>query len=312
MMRKHDRPSLIIRLPNWVGDVIMALPALQSLQQSGIELLLFGKPWANDLLAATGMKVISIEKSFWKTTHIMSNVTNCSKAVLLPNSMSSALMTYFAGKATIGYKTYVRYPFLKNCISKQPSLHEVQYFWNIAHLAGQYWFPELLRATSRAIPPKINLPCSSSAIATAHRVLNTTEIKKPFWIICPFAHGTGKNGASKIWPHWRALSEHLSQHQLIVCPGKNEEELCAELVPEATVLSGLNLSEYAAVLAEADCVIANDSGPMHIAAAVGTRTLGIFGVSDPNRTGPWGSESIGSKNKWPTLSEVLEKLQDLR
>ena len=56
MMRKHDHPSLIIRLPNWVGDVIMALPALQSLQQSGIELLLFGKPWANDLLAATGMK----------------------------------------------------------------------------------------------------------------------------------------------------------------------------------------------------------------------------------------------------------------
>lgn len=310
MMQKSSHPSLIIRLPNWVGDVIMALPALQSLQQADIELLLFGKHWANDLLAATGMKVTSIDKSFWKTTHIMSKVTDCNKALLLTNHISSALMAYFAGKAAIGYKTYGRYPFLEICISKKSSLHEVQYFWNIAHTAGQYWFPELLSAYS-VLPPKINLPCSSSAIATAQHVLNIHQIKQPFWIVCPFAHGTGKDGASKIWPHWRELSVHLNHRQLVVCPAKNEEALCAELAPGATVLSGLNLGEYAAVLAEAEFVVANDSGPMHIAAAVGTRTLGIFGVTDPKRTGPWGGESIGEKDMWPTLSEVLEKLADL-
>jgi heptosyltransferase-2 len=128
-------------------------------------------------------------------------------------------------------------------------------------------------------------------------------------VLCPFAHGTGKNNVSKIWPHWCALSRELSQdHTLIVCPGKNEEHLCAELVPEATVIADLNLSEYAALLSMSQGVIANDSGPMHLASAVGAKTLGIFGVSEPKRTSPWGGDSIGDQNGWPTLLQVQDKI----
>ncbi len=56
--------------------------------------------------------------------------------------------------------------------------------------------------------------------------------------------------------------------QLVVCPNTKEEMLCSQLVPDAVVLPGLNLAQYAAVLQKASGVIANDSGPMHLASFV--------------------------------------------
>jgi heptosyltransferase-2 len=296
------KATLIVRLPNWVGDVVMALPALQAMQQSGIELFLHGKPWASDLLAATGMSILPLSKSFWQTTKLLAGAKSSDKALLLTNNFSSALMTRLAGITTVGYKTYNRGLLLKTSITKQPAQHEVQYFWDIARFASQYWFPTL--QWPKKIPSRVTLPLSPAFIAAAKQILHQAKIDKPFWVLCPFAHGTGKDGKSKMWPHWRELSAKL-QHQLVVCPGKSEEKLCAELVPEATILPGLNLGEYAAVLAAAERVIANDSGPMHIAAAVGSNTLGIFGVTDPHRTQPWGADYIGSIGHWPSVFEVM-------
>lgn len=306
LVRENTHPSLIVRLPNWVGDVIMSLPALQAMQQSGIELFLCGKPWVNDLLAATGMHLFSLSNKFWPSTKKIAEMGGHKKSLLFTNSFSSALMTRLAGKATIGYKTDGRGLLLKASISKSPAQHEVQYFWDIAQFASQHWFPSL--PWPDQIPERVSLPLTNSSISRAKETLHAAKIHAPFWVVCPFAHGTGKCGISKIWPHWRELSTQLHSHQLVVCPGKNEEQLCSELVPEARVLSGLNLSEYAAILATAEQVIANDSGPMHIAAAVGTSTLGIFGATEPHRSRPWGADYIGSLGKWPTLSEALSAL----
>jgi len=305
----QTNPSLIVRLPNWVGDVVMALPALQTMHEMGIELFLLGKPWAIDLLAALDMNILSLTSNFWQTRKKIAAIVNTDKALLLTNSFSSALLTFLAGKAPIGYKTDSRQVLLKSSLSKQHALHEVQYFWNIAQFASQYWYPSLkwLKRT----PDKITLPLCPVATASAKQRLFDANIEKSFWVLCPFAHGTGKDGKSKIWPHWPELSSLLKQQNIVVCPGKNEEAMCSGLAPGATVLSGLNLSEYAAILASADFVIANDSGPMHIAAAVGANTLGIFGASDPNRSRPWGANYIGELGRWPTVSEVQNKLHQL-
>jgi len=300
---KQAQSSLIVRLPNWVGDVVMALPALQAMQQLGIELLLYGKPWAKDLLAGTDMTFVPISNTFWETTKKMAKMVEHDKVLLLTNSFSSALMGRLARKNTIGYKADNRQLLLKASLSKQPDLHEVEYFWNIARFASRYWFPTL--TWPEKIPDKIQLPVSAASAANAKQVLKTMNINKPFWVLCPFAHGKGKKGQSKRWPHWRELSAKLHQYQLVVCPGKNDEALCAELVPEATVLAGLNLGDYAAVLASAEKVIANDSGPMHIAAAVGADTVGIFGATEPRRTRPWGANYVGSLGQWPDLAELI-------
>ncbi len=284
----------------------MALPALQAMQAAGIELFLFGKPWANDLLASTNLTIFSLDHHFWQTVKTMSAIKSVDKALLLTNSFSSALMAFFAGKKTIGYKTDGRKWLLNASITKPLALHEVQYFWDISLFASQFWFPQLQCLES--IPTIINLPLNPAATVNAKNHLAKAKIVDPFYVLCPFAHGTGKDGKSKIWPHWSEFSAGLNQKQLIVCPGKSEEMLCSKLVPEATALSGLKLDEYAAILAMAKQVIANDSGPMHIAAAVGTNTLGIFGVSDPRRSHPWGADYIGTLGHWPTALDVLNKI----
>lgn len=299
--------SLIVRLPNWVGDVIMALPALQALQQGGVQLKVLGKPWIQDLLSATDLALFSLADGFWQNKKKMAAITASHRALLFTNSFSSALMSFLAGKASIGYPTDGRQCFLKAGPVKLPHQHEVDYFWRLAQFAAQYWFPALTWPSQ--IPEKITLPIGLDAISRAKQALQNAKINEPFWVLCPFAHGKGAVGASKIWPHWYELSEYLQQeHRLVVCPGEREVSLCASLVPKASILPGLGLSEYAAILSMAERVIANDSGPMHLAAAVGAETLGIFGATDPVRTHPWGAAYIGQYWHWPTCSEVLGAL----
>jgi heptosyltransferase-2 len=302
-MTEPDELSLIVRLPNWVGDVIMALPALEAMKQLGVKLQLFGKPWAKPLLAGTGLDVFPITDSFWRNTFAMHQLRTYQKTLLLTNSISSAVMSYLAGKKTIGYKNDFRELLLKRSLAKPSHHHEVQHFWNMAQFACQYWFPNI--EWPKTIPSQLTLPIRPQSSAKAHQILQQADIKGTFWVLCPFAQGKGAHGQSKIWPHWQALSTRLNEHPLVVCPGKNEEIQCASLMPKATILSGLNLEEYAAVLAKAEQVIANDSGPMHLSAAVNKKTLGIFGVTDPKRTHPWGGDYIGSSDRWPTLDEVL-------
>lgn len=297
--------TLIVRLPNWVGDVVMALPALQALQHSGLTLHLIGKPWIKDLLVGTGLNLISLPNGFWHSIKTLMRLDS-SNMLLMTNSFSSAFMARLAGKKIIGYKTDGRSLLLHAGMVKKEGQHEVQYFWDIAGFTLQTWFKGL--KWPKKLPKKISLPLCMTTQVTVKSKLKRANIHSPFWVICPFAHGKNQQGESKIWPHWSDLIQHLSSNVLVVCPGKNEASLCGQWGNSVTVLPELNLQEYAAVLSQADKVIANDSGPMHLASAVGADTLGIFGVSDPHRTRPWGCDYIGGKDQWPSLSVVLKRI----
>ena len=72
------------------------------------------------------------------------------------------------------------------------------------------------------------------------------------------------------------------------------------------VLPESDVGTFAAVLAGAQLVVANDSGSGHLAAAVGARLISVFGVTEPERTRPWGINAtlIGSSGGWPAYAEV--------
>ena len=79
--------------------------------------------------------------------------------------------------------------------------------------------------------------------------------------------------------------------------GPGEEEIGRRVsdssaVPVPVIGADLDPVELAAVLARSRAVVANDSGPMHLAAAVGTPVVALFGPTDPGRTGPRGSASV--------------------
>ncbi len=95
--------------------------------------------------------------------------------------------------------------------------------------------------------------------------------------------GAGK--PNKIWPHMRALAERLGARALVVW-GPGEQVLAQSL--GARMAPPTNLRELAFLLKSAQVVIGGDTGPLHLAAALGTKVIGLYGPTDPRRNGPYG------------------------
>lgn len=304
---------ILIRLPNWVGDVIMSLPALAALHALGFELHLLGKPWIADLLAAFPAKTYLLPRrnhSIISTIRVIRTIP-AQNAIVLPNSFSAALTLYCAGKTILGYAGNWRTLLLQHPLTKTTGIHEVEYFWKIAQQAAATW--ALKASWPNSIPSSITLPVNAQSICLSEKILAQNHIDTPYIVLCPFAVGRTKQGESKIWPYWLILCQALTQKgfRCIVCPTPSELPQCALLVPQAHVLTNVDLHTYAAILKNARFVIANDSGPMHIAAAVGAPTLGIFGTSNPSRTFPWGAHYIGKQGQWPSIDQVLDTFYNL-
>ncbi len=105
----------------------------------------------------------------------------------------------------------------------------------------------------------------------------------------------GTNWATKRWPveKFARLVAPLKQRfglEVIIAGGVDVEELAVR-IPEARNLVGkTNLRQLVALLDRADLVVANDSGPMHIAAALGRPLVTMYGPTNPVRTGPYGRD----------------------
>ncbi len=305
---------LAIRLPNWVGDVVMALPTIVQLQRSGFVLRLLGRGWASELLAGLNLPVTPIPEGIIAGSRVIRTIKT-RYGVLLTNSLSSALSMRLAGVRAIGYRTDGRAMLLQRTLRKDIGLHEVEYFCALGKAAVDRWgAPESI--WPMAPPEHIELPLSNTHRVAAAIALAKARINGPYTICCPLAVGTAQ-GQSKMWPLFGKFCEALAAmgKTILICPGPGEEHLCADFQPFAKVLPKISLGAYAALLAAAEMVVANDSGPMHIAAALGAPVLGIFGRSDPRRTYPWGGQFVGTADDWPDLDTVLSacfKMQDRR
>lgn len=100
--------------------------------------------------------------------------------------------------------------------------------------------------------------------------------------------GAGK--ANKLWPveRFRELARHIGSRALAVW-GPGERELAE--ATGARVAPPTNLRELAGILQTAAVVIGGDTGPLHLAAALGTKVIGLYGPTDPRRNGPYGQLS---------------------
>lgn len=298
-----DGLPLAIRLPNWVGDVCMALPTLLALRKAGFAPRCLGRGWAGPLLSGSDITWTGSARGVSAEAAVL-RATSAKHGLLFTNSLGTALAMRLAGIGAVGYRGEGRSLLLRRALRKEPGPHEVEHFWALGAACCQLWMPT---APWDDKPPRIPaLTLSAAQHEQAAAALVRQGINDSFIALCPLAVGSTA-GLSKVWPHWRELARHLHVvgHRLVTCPGPGEVDACAAAAPEATILPGLDLGVYAAVLARSCQVLANDSGPMHLAAAVGAPVLGIFGPGDPHRTGPWGGSFLGGDGRWPTLHEVL-------
>lgn len=212
------------------------------------------------------------------------------EAWLLPNSFRSALVPFLAGiPDRIGYATDGRASLLTRPIPRPPADD---------HQLRDY--DPLLR--SRGIepdpgPPRLAIPPEAARRADAALLRSAGEADAPFVVLAPGAAFSW----TKRWPPDRfgRLARELRDRGLApaVAIGPGEEELARAVsdaagIPIPVFGEELDPVELAAALARARVVVTNDSGPMHLAAAVGTPVVALFGPTDPGRTGPTGSPSV--------------------
>ena len=301
--------KLVVRLPNWVGDACMALPALTALAERGIELHVVGKGWAGDLLSGHGWPVSKLPAGLRAAAGAVRSV-GIERGLLLTNSFGSALHFRLAGVRAVGYRSDGRTLLLGRGVPKPADgHHEVRAFWRLAQEVAVWLALPPLPAEP---PASLGLRLSDATRGVAAAALEKAGVHSPFVLLCPLAAGT-IGGRSKVWPAFPQLARLLQERDLplVACPGPGEEAACAEALPGARLLPGLGLAAYAAVCSRALITVANDSGPMHLAAAVDAPVVGVFGVSDTVRTRPWSlsGSTVGGVAGWPSAAEVVKQLQ---
>ncbi|WP_372798063.1 lipopolysaccharide heptosyltransferase II [Pontiella sp.] len=270
---------LIIGL-NWIGDAIMSMPAIQACRHENLD-------------AHIGILVKPYLKPFWEMHGVPDQILTLDtmsgaireireygfeKACILPNSFRSALIPMLAGvQQRIGFRGDHRRLMLTKVVPVPGGHQANEYFPLVAPKSA-----DLVREL-----PELQIP---------EEAFQTLEEKFPtlgnYVVLMPGA----ARGASKMWPldHFEALARQLlndTNHRIIFAGGGGDADACEELEGRlgdrtTSVAGKTSLKEWAALLKNADLAVANDSGGMHLAGAVGTPVIGIYGLTDPDKTGP--------------------------
>lgn len=302
---------LLVRLRNWVGDVVLGLPALQLLAAQGHALQLVGPRWAADLLAGHDWPVhphpgtLRTRVAAWQQLHhqalaVDEGFDQRLNTLVLTHSFSSALETRLAGLRTLGYATDARRLLLGRALPFDAQRHALRVYWDLAcHLIGQ----------PQPLPTRIGLRTTPAHQAQADALLARSRVRPGFIVICPFTGGFYEK-QDKAWPQFPAYVRGLQElgRDVLVCPGPGEEGAAAWLYPGATALPHLGLGAYGGVLRRAALVVANDTGPAHLAAAVDAPVLSVLGPTPPGLWAPWGPsvQALRHWPHWPTVQEVLQ------
>lgn len=312
---RHVPSRLIVRLPNHLGDACMALPALDLLAAQGHQLTLLGRGWSRSLFAAYAWPVASVG-AFWPTVRTLRALKNDGAAasgaganatqaqgLLLTNSFGSALQFRLAGVPAAGYARDGRTPLLRTAVpvpaAWRSGMHMVEYYLTLAAtITGA-------RATA---PRQLALRLTPAAHAHAQATLAAAAVQGDYVVLCPAAVGLHR-GQVKAWTGYGRLAEDLRARGLTVLasPGPGETAAVQAAVPGTRVLPELGVDVFAALLSGARLVVANDSGAGHVAAAVNAPLLSVIGVTEPQKTRPWGPRAalVGSESGWPDYAEVL-------
>jgi heptosyltransferase-2 len=288
--------KVIVRAPNWVGDCVLAVPALRSLRrgfpQAGVWVA--ARAGTEELFAVSGLAdgtIILPEDRGWRGLRLAAGKVregSFDVGLLLTNSFGSALLFYFSGiPERWGYAADGRSLLLTKAVHRSQASaprHHVHYYLDL--VAGPV--PETL-----APELKIGLPETDREAARVRLERLGVALSRPIVTICPGA----SYGPAKRWPAERfAAASALIQERHgaeIVIVGSAAEAGIAEAVRKGMrrrphILTGLtSLRELMGVIAWSTLLIANDTGPMHLANALGVPVVGIFGPTDPAVTGPF-------------------------
>jgi heptosyltransferase-2 len=296
---------LLVRLCNWVGEVVLSLPALQRLAATGYELHLYGKGWASALFESAGWPVTvrrgGLKCSIMQLRRLRRDFDSAPPALLMTSSFASALEMRLAGFAPSGYAREGRSLLLRSAWTRSSFAHAAESYW---HLASRFLGAEEPLPASWRWTPSDAQRAQARALLIRHGLA-----PQSFVVFCPFS-GPDDRGQRKVWPGFKALRAALDAANVpvVICPGPGEEAAAANLSAKAICLPGVDLGVYGALFELARGVVANDTGPGHLAAAAGARLISIYG---PHADAAW--TPVGPRvrffhdaSNWPSVDCVAE------
>ena len=320
MVKIEKIKRVVVRGTNWVGDAAMSVPALRELRRvlpdahitlstrKNLAGLFEEADFLDDVLiyerGKNAFQTVRQNARIWRERQF-------DLAVLFPNSFESALAAKLGKtKNRIGYKTDNR-GFLLTHVLNVPEWkserHEVFYYLNvIAELEKTlYGKTEVFERE-----PDISLIVSEQRKAASRKFLleNGVDFNRKIIAFCPGS----TNSRAKRWgaEKYAALADLLGESANVLLVGAPDElQVSAEVIKNANSKSILltgktTLSELAAILSLADLLVTNDTGPAHIAPAVGTKTVVIFGPTIPATTRPF-SELAEVVRKPPSCAPCM-------
>src|SRR5581483_7820619 len=191
------------------------------------------------------------------------------QAIVLPNTWKAALVPFFADvPLRSGYVGESRYGLLNLLYRKKPGTAMPAHYAALAEAPGK--------------EEKAPLP-APRLLVSAHEQRKAQEkfgIAPPYAVLCPGA----EYGPAKRWPYFAGLAAELSL-PVVVLGGPGDRE-ASQGIGGKNLTGETTLEEALALLAGAACVVTNDSGLMHAAAALGRPQVALFGSSSPEHTPP--------------------------
>lgn len=294
---------IVVRLPNWVGDAVMALPAVLALGSAlpEAEWLLLGGARTRPLFEGLDEPFrllpplparASRPREFLHVTAMLRR-EHASAALLLPPSFSSVLMAIAAGIPIRAGMPGDSRSLLLNLRGAPPSRarHMRAQYHALATLLLNRLAPGRSLSPPDEEPARVALRPREIAWATAWRAEHALDPSRTV-ALAPGA----SYGPTKRWPEERflALARDLlaSGRHVLWIGGDDERTACRRLAEAAgggAVAAGeVSLRGSVALLAGLSAAVANDSGAMHLAQAAGTPVVGVFGSTEPEWTGPVG------------------------
>jgi len=296
-LHEQDFHNILLWMPNWIGDVILVMPALNALRQKfpHSRITAVAKAPQDQLLLAhpavdTVMQIPSgPDKGFLAGLRFALRLRKYQfdLGVVFPNSFHSGFLLSVAGaKNRLGYDTDGREVFLTHAV-KVTSLakkteYRVDYFFNL--LSALKLDPGQLKY----------VPLKNQEDKGVDEFLEKIGWRESQFLIA-LHPGTSKPQRGWHVERFGILCQKLAKEypvKIIVLGKENEKELLAQIQrfsPDHVVpLPGnMDLREVATLLKKCHLFIGNDSGMMHLASMVNTRVVGIFGPGNPRTSGPF-------------------------
>ena len=288
--------------PSWIGDTVLAQPLFKLLhaRHGPLDLDVLAPPWTlpivermQEVRRAIAHPAGHGELRLGRQRNLARALAheNYERAIVLPNSFKSALIPWLAGiPLRSGYLGELRWGLLNDTRRIEEARHP-----QLAQRYAALAYSRAEHASGEALPHPLPLPGLRVDDAARRATLERLGLAgdHPVAALCPGA----EYGPAKRWPprHFAVLAQQLAGLGFAVwlvgsandAPAGSE---IARLAPGAArdLCGRTSLAEAIDVLASARLVVSNDSGLMHVAAALGRRVVALYGSSSPTYTPPAG------------------------